>query len=284
MCILLTVPEARYFPLHYLAPMLTANADGAGFAYFDRALGKARIRKFLTVYGPEGANQDDGPVGAFIDPERLGRFNAARVRKGLVPMMLDDVWYSADEPDVKPYLNWLTGGNLAGKKGKADRYKPKIARPVHFVDQAEIERALDKVPMDAPLMFHARLCTHGDVSLDNVHPFRIPRSRAILGHNGVISGLGGYSHFKDYSSRDEPTDPMSDTRQLVGMLAGMSYGALVKASKLLDHVGGWSKFALMDGASGAMHWIGKPSAEDANGVKYSNTAFMPKVPTLVKEK
>ncbi len=37
-----------------------------------------------------------------------------------------------------------------------------------------------------PYGIHFRLATHGDISLENCHPFRAPRSDALVMHNGII--------------------------------------------------------------------------------------------------
>jgi hypothetical protein len=37
-----------------------------------------------------------------------------------------------------------------------------------------------------PYGIHFRLATHGDVSFENCHPFRAPRSDALVMHNGII--------------------------------------------------------------------------------------------------
>lgn len=56
---------------------------------------------------------------------------------------------------------------------------------------------------DRPALFHSRYATHGAVSIDNCHPFRLGRDRrTVLGHNGVLPRR----------VRPAPYDPRSDTR------------------------------------------------------------------------
>jgi hypothetical protein len=44
------------------------------------------------------------------------------------------------------------------------------------------------IPKGAPALLHWRLGTHGSVSLDNCHPFPLPKSSGWIGaHNGVLS-------------------------------------------------------------------------------------------------
>ncbi|MFE3757895.1 class II glutamine amidotransferase [Nocardia tengchongensis] len=56
---------------------------------------------------------------------------------------------------------------------------------------------------DRPALFHSRYATHGAVSIDNCHPFRLGRDRrTVLAHNGVLPRR----------VRPAPYDPRSDTR------------------------------------------------------------------------
>lgn len=290
MCILIHVPEARHFPYQHLHSMLQANGDGAGFVYYHRARQRAVVKRFLTILKPK-AQADDfmpdlesrempGPDG--IVESRLAKLNNHRMRKGLAPL---SAWEVYQEPSAEKYLEWLCGGSMlkTARVRKAARYNP--PKIITFVDEAEVEQALLAIPPDSPLIFHARLCTHGTITMDNVHPFRVPKSRAILAHNGTISGLGvsssSYAYYsngygKSYSESED--ESLSDTRELAHkMLAGLSYREIVRARPMIEHIGGWSRFAIMDGASGHVTRMGSWTWEDPKtGVHYSNLNFMPK--------
>ncbi|WP_327139067.1 class II glutamine amidotransferase [Nocardia sp. NBC_01327] len=54
-----------------------------------------------------------------------------------------------------------------------------------------------------PALFHSRYATHGAVSIDNCHPFRLGRdNRTVLAHNGILPRR----------VQPAPYDPRSDTR------------------------------------------------------------------------
>jgi glutamine amidotransferase len=56
---------------------------------------------------------------------------------------------------------------------------------------------------DGPALFHSRMTTHGDTSLDNCHPFPVGGdARTVLAHNGVLPE----------TVRPAKSDPRSDTR------------------------------------------------------------------------
>ncbi|MFE3060514.1 class II glutamine amidotransferase [Nocardia sp. NPDC059239] len=71
---------------------------------------------------------------------------------------------------------------------------------------------------DRPALFHSRYATHGAVSIDNCHPFRLGRDRrTVLAHNGVLPRR----------VRPAPYDPRSDTRIAAGTyLPHMPFGPL----------------------------------------------------------
>jgi glutamine amidotransferase len=49
---------------------------------------------------------------------------------------------------------------------------------------------------DGPAMFHARIASAGDVSIDNCHPFMVgEHSDIVLAHNGAMLPLEGYAPF-----------------------------------------------------------------------------------------
>lgn len=274
MCVLVYVPDVVHFPSHYLALMLRDNPDGAGIAWFDRKLGVARVRRFLTVMDPEPMVPEGfGP----LNEDRLGKLNMWRVKRGEPALGPRDL-LTCD--DVSPeYLAWLHGGNLM-RKHDARRIRP--AKRVTFVDQGAVERAIAIIPPGSPLIFHARIATHGGICTANTHPFRVPRSKAIIAHNGTIGGMGASRWGKWGEDAPGGADDMSDTRELAEVhLAGMSYRQIRKARGLIEHVGGSSKFAVMCGDTGEVTLIGRFGGSDANGVQYSNLAFLPPEPGKV---
>jgi glutamine amidotransferase len=58
---------------------------------------------------------------------------------------------------------------------------------------------------DGPALFHSRFATHGDIGMDNCHPFTVGRDkRTVLAHNGVLP----------IQARPTGCDTRSDTRIL----------------------------------------------------------------------
>lgn len=279
MCILVTAPRRDVLPLEYIPAMIRANDDGAGFAAWDPKLGRCVIRKFLTttrITRPAQSTASYDIVPAEVNQERLDRINKFRVRKGQAPYTYRDI--ADPSPELLSLGPWLTGevDSIGDSRRKIAALEPKpaITYDSHTVDPNEVVAALESLPPEAPIIFHARVSTHGGISLANVHPFRVPKSDAILAHNGVISGLGT-SEYVNYKDRDGADTRLSDTRDLCeNYLAGMSYSAIKRAHALIDHIGGWSKFAIINDRSGEIFRFGDKWAHvDENGVAYSNLSW-----------
>jgi len=65
------------------------------------------------------------------------------------------------------------------------------------------ESAVDRYAATSPFAVHFRIATHGGVTMDNCHPFRVSEDTTLI-HNGIIPVL--------FNSK---TDPRSDTRVFV---------------------------------------------------------------------
>lgn len=92
----------------------------------------------------------------------------------------------------------------------------------------DLKTVMDDLPADTLTAVHLRLATHGSVSKENTHPFKVGRKSHLM-HNGVLTGLGksGTGH-----------DTVSDSGHLAQILAQLK-GADRHA--LLNTLGG--KFA-----------------------------------------
>lgn len=78
-----------------------------------------------------------------------------------------------------------------------------VRRGMHAEALVEAFDAVRRAHPHGPALFHSRLGTHGEYSLDNCHPFPLGGdSRTVLAHNGVLP--------KDV--RPAKGDPRSDTR------------------------------------------------------------------------
>lgn len=145
-----------------------------------------------------------------------------------------------------------------------------------------------------PLILHFRWATHGDVNVDNCHPFALADGALI--HNGIISGMGTSTYTssnKYYQTATCATtacdDDRSDTREFVeDYLDGMTVNVLRGAKKLIEHTIGYSKLVTIhdDGSviifnENSGHWRGgvwySNNSYEASKAKYANPAML--VPT-----
>lgn len=130
--------------------------------------------------------------------------------------------------------------------------------------------------LDVPVIWHARIKTHGPVDIDNCHPFWIPGHSMAMAHNGII-----HAHSGPKGSQE------SDTRLFIkNILQGLPRGFLDNPSitRLIADTIGYSKLAFMEAGGQATiinaqlgHWRGHRW--------YSNWGFQapaPKVGTVAQ--
>ncbi|MFE3795733.1 class II glutamine amidotransferase [Nocardia tengchongensis] len=129
----------------------------------------------------------------------------------------------------------------------------------------------DRYP-DGPALFHSRYATHGAVSIDNCHPFRLGRDqRTVLAHNGVLPRR----------VRPAPYDPRSDTRiAATTYLPHMPCGPLdtTQGRRGLESWLGTSKLVILtiDPAFAHNAYIFNESAGIwDSGIWYSNPGYRP---------
>lgn len=123
-----------------------------------------------------------------------------------------------------------------------------------------------------PALFHSRYATHGAVSLDNCHPFRLGRdSRTVLAHNGILPRR----------VQPAPYDPRSDTRIAAeSYLPQEPFGSYdtVRGRRCLESWLGTSKLVLLTVdprfAEGAYVFNESAGVWD-NGIWYSNLSYRP---------
>jgi hypothetical protein len=129
-----------------------------------------------------------------------------------------------------------------------------------------------------PLILHFRWATHGEVNVENCHPFELKDGALI--HNGVISGMGTSSYSKYYTppkgkACEAECDDRSDTREFVeDYLADMGVSELLSAKKLIEHTIGYSKLVTIH-HDGSVHIFNERSGHWRNGVWYSNDSYKP---------
>lgn len=139
-------------------------------------------------------------------------------------------------------------------------------------------RQIDKIPLDAPAMLHARITTHGETSPANCHPFIISSNPKLLEaqdaevgkglvamHNGMIHGLA------PVNSVDAKH---SDTMHFIAQYLA----SLTKKVNILDGLGkkvveksiDGSKFAIMQADNGRVVLYGGWTKDSETGAYFSN--------------
>ena len=116
---------------------------------------------------------------------------------------------------------------------------------------------------------HFRWRTHGDMSVDNIHPFAVPNTRAWFMHNGVIQ-----------QTAHKATADKSDTRLYVDSLAApVTVDPAVPCEFWgeVESALGWQNRALvMYEDTGVFYILNEKGGEWIDGCWYSNTYSLPK--------
>ncbi len=123
--------------------------------------------------------------------------------------------------------------------------------------------------LNAPVVFHARIATHGNSKIDNCHPFMIPgHGQLAVAHNGIIS--------RQAPSLNDTTE-RSDTRNFVdNILANLPlhFETMEVYRELLSEYVGHSKLVFMDG-EGEVTIVNQKHGFWVNKMWYSNRSYLP---------
>lgn len=147
--------------------------------------------------------------------------------------------------------------------GYAFARRGKIVMRHGLLDSAE-RASWEADHVNGPVIWHARIATHGSVGLDNCHPFRVPGHPLVVGHNGIISECGS-------------DKKRSDTRTLCeDVLAGLSIGWESNQStlRMLGAFIGWSKLAILR-TDGEVTLVNEHMGHWRKGIWYSNSSYRP---------
>lgn len=136
---------------------------------------------------------------------------------------------------------------------------------VKFLGKKMLKRArryvrLNLAPGQVPYAIHFRFATHGDVTLDNTHPFVLPDGQTQMMHNGIISWCG-YDKSR------------SDTGIFADLLDDYSTDGTYLAD-IATMIGFGNKLCLMN-ADGSFSLVNADAGLWDNGVWYSNTYSLP---------
>ncbi len=131
---------------------------------------------------------------------------------------------------------------------------------------SEFEHARSTFPQ-RDFLLHMRIATHGEVNIDNVHPFPVGKN-TVMAHNGILHMVTG----------DVPQDnSVSDTRVFIdNVLAEMPKDWLEKPYlvEMMENYIGWSRLMFLspDGVARLGRW------DYIGGCYYSNDHHIPKTP------
>lgn len=159
-------------------------------------------------------------------------------------------------------IMWVEDGRVQTSKG--------------FMDERSLERAIDAVPTDSPLVIHMRIATSGGIDVGTCHPFPVCRDletlhaanvecRAAVAHNGVILG--------------EPTDDklgVSDTVHFVShAIADMwrkDNRVTRKMRRKLTNKAPHNRFAILT-EDGRVYRVGDGWESVSKGIQASNDSW-----------
>ena len=127
-----------------------------------------------------------------------------------------------------------------------------------------------EVENESNMLIHFRIATHGEVNVENCHPFKLNNRMALI-HNGVISG---------YGDKKEKSDTLDFIDKVIGNISwkmwhNPSFRTLVGESI------GYSKLGILD-VSGEYFIINEEKGSWEGGVWYSNNSYKPKTYTYNK--
>lgn len=118
-------------------------------------------------------------------------------------------------------------------------------------------------------LIHFRIKTHGQIDVNNCHPFHVNRSLGFI-HNGIISGYGS----------DQKSDTIEFNEQVLQKLVA-KWGNLALFQdpmiKLIESVIGYSKLVFLD-RHGNHHIMNENKGNWDKGIWYSNNSYKPRPP------
>jgi len=124
-----------------------------------------------------------------------------------------------------------------------------------------------EVENKSTMIIHFRIATHGEVSPENCHPFKLNNRMALI-HNGVISG---------YGDKKTKTDTQDFIDKVIGNISWKEWKN-PSFRTLVGEAIGYSKLAILD-KSGNYYIVNEERGMWDNGVWYSNSSYKPKVIT-----
>lgn len=139
-----------------------------------------------------------------------------------------------------------------------------------FMDFKKFYKEYLNVENLSNMLIHFRIATHGNVEVDNCHPFRLNDRMALI-HNGIISGYGSKTKNK------------VDTQDFIEKVIGKISYKMWKNPSYRELVGdaiGYSKFCILDNQDN-YYIINEKKGSWVDGVWYSNNSYKPRQKEVV---
>ena len=135
------------------------------------------------------------------------------------------------------------------------------------MDYETYKKWVTKIPNSQPVVYHARIATHGSVGESNCHPFMSDNKQWAFAHNGVLS----------IQNEGDMTDSETFFKRLAVPLLKAGYKPNDKGvfDKMVDTIIGSSKFVFMDSKGNIYHYgsfikEGKLLFSNASYIDYSS--------------
>lgn len=173
------------------------------------------------------------------------------------PIETSEVCEMIDEnPDGFGIMYYGPNGQLITKKTYSRNIKELKAQALKMIANAEKIAATNK----SQIAIHARIATHGEININNSHPFKFAGGYALM-HNGIIRGYG--------------SKKVSDTLAYSQFLTSMNkrYPGIIEDADFLDMVGdqiGGSKFVIARPTISEFIIVNRNQGQRENGRWYSN--------------
>ncbi len=153
-------------------------------------------------------------------------------------------------PDGFGYMTWSPDKGLQVRK---------------TMDANKFAKWVEQIPDEQPVVYHARIATHGSIQERNCHPFLSADKQWGFAHNGILSiaNEGDMTDSETFFRRIEPLLAAGYTPTIEG------YGAF---DAMVAAVIGSSKFAFLNN-EGAIYHYGN-FIEDG-GLLFSNSSYKP---------
>ncbi len=152
-------------------------------------------------------------------------------------------------PDGFGYMTWSKKKGLQVRK---------------TMDAEQFLKWVQKIPDTQPVVYHARIATHGSVNVRNCHPFLSDDKQWAFAHNGIL-------HIQN---EQDKTDSETFFRRIAMPMLRAGYKPNDKGDfdAMVETIIGGSKFTFMDSHGNIYHYGEYINDE---GLLFSNSSYLP---------